>query len=71
MSPEFKSCPFCGCASIRMRDRAITRWGQTGVKFMLQCAACQAQTGLKETEADAIACWNMRHNSTYEGAEDE
>lgn len=56
---------------MRMRKREITRWGQKETKFMMQCVTCQAQTGLKEAEADAIACWNLRHDETYEGADRE
>ena len=66
-----KPCPFCGGTLMRMRKREITRWGQKETKFMMQCVTCQAQTGLKEAEVDAIACWNLRHDETYEGADRE
>ena len=68
MSAEIRPCPFCGCASVGVREGSTFRW-----RFA-QCEGCGAQSGeirintishdRVKSEADASAAaikeWNTR-----------
>jgi len=45
-------CPFCG-------GDAQTDFIE-GESYLIECYACRAETGIKDSEEDAIAAWNRR-----------
>lgn len=55
MSDELKPCPFCG-------GEAQTDFIE-GESYLIECYVCRAETGIKDSEAEAIAAWNRRSTS--------
>ncbi|YCI31062.1 Lar family restriction alleviation protein [Erwinia sp. PK3-005] len=54
---ELKPCPFCGCyAEIHTTDGTEVGcyW------YFAKCWACEAETGLHESDTKARAFWNQR-----------
>lgn len=49
---ELDRCPFCGGEA---QDDFIE-----GVSYIIECFECRAQTGIKDSAAEAIAAWNRR-----------
>lgn len=49
---ELLNCPFCG-------GDAQTDFIE-GESYLIECYACRAETGIKDSEEDAISAWNRR-----------
>lgn len=57
MSDKLKPCPFCDGKAII--DSFV------GVGWIVICNKCDASTGYKETEQEAIDAWNSRIELTF------
>jgi Lar family restriction alleviation protein len=55
---DLLNCPFCG-------GDAQTDFIE-GESYLIECYACRAETGIKDSEEDAIAAWNRRAQSEGE-----
>lgn len=55
---QLPSCPFCGGDA---QDDFIA-----GQSYLIECYTCGAQTGIKDSEDEAIAAWSRR--TEIEGA---
>lgn len=61
---DLKACPFCGeraAATRAIKKSATANRGRNGNHvYRIMCTSCRAETGLYETEAEAIRKWNTR-----------
>ena len=65
MQVELKPCPFCGGDNASQFFHADTGYGAS---WHVECLAkdCGAGTSFYDTEAEAIAAWNRRHQARAE-----
>lgn len=65
MQVELKPCPFCGGDNASQFFHADTGYGES---WHVECLSedCGAGTGFYDTEAEAIATWNHRHQARAE-----
>lgn len=54
MTEKLLNCPFCGGAAQSFEAPSVEGWHHVG------CGPCQATSGCRQTEAEAIAAWNAR-----------
>ncbi|WP_281083936.1 Lar family restriction alleviation protein [Klebsiella quasivariicola] len=52
MRHEAKSCPFCGCKVISVRE--------ISGHFRASCSGCEAKSAYQESEEAAVERWNKR-----------
>lgn len=63
---KLEPCPFCGSDTAQTRT---TRWNPFIDRWTVSCAhGCHADGPSHETEAEAIAAWNARHQSQQRDA---
>lgn len=59
MSEELKPCPFCGSDNV-----LPSCWGEDesseDAKWAVECLDCEAQTGVRDSEAEAREAWQQR-----------
>lgn len=58
MNEALKPCPFCGSTDVKLFQ--FTQGDYEEELYCVECVGCEADTGYKYSEDEAVAAWNSR-----------